>query len=67
MLSHVNVGTLSKRLKELEKDKIIERKVYPNERPMRVSYNLTKMGYGVFYLLLPMLVYITYFDNFIDK
>lgn len=65
MLSYVNVGTLSKRLKELEKNKVIERKVYPNERPIRVSYNLTKMGYGIFYLLLPLLVYVTYFDDFV--
>jgi DNA-binding HxlR family transcriptional regulator len=64
ILSHVNVGTLSKRLKELEKDAIIERIVYPNERPIRVSYNLTKMGYGIFYLLLPMLVYVSYYDEF---
>ncbi len=63
-LSYINVGTLSKRLKESEKNGIIERKIYPNERPIRVSYNLTKMGYGIFYLLLPMLVYITYFDEF---
>ena len=64
MLSYVNVGTLSKRLKELEQDKVIERKVYANERPIRVSYKLTKMGYGIFYLLLPLLVYVTYFDKF---
>ncbi|MFX1398171.1 MAG: winged helix-turn-helix transcriptional regulator [Promethearchaeota archaeon] len=28
ILSHINVGTLSKRLKELERDAIIKRKVY---------------------------------------
>ena len=66
ILTHVNVGTLSKRLKELEKDKVINRKVYANERPIRVSYSLTKMGYGMFYLLLPMLVYVTYIDEFLN-
>jgi DNA-binding HxlR family transcriptional regulator len=66
MLSHVNVGTLSKRLKELETNKVIDRKVHANERPIRVSYSLTKMGYGMFYLLLPMLVYVTYIDEFLN-
>ncbi|UYP46995.1 hypothetical protein NEF87_003280 [Candidatus Lokiarchaeum ossiferum] len=64
MLSYVNVGTLSKRLKSLEKDKIINRTVFPNQRPIRVSYNLTKLGHGIFRLLLPLLVYVTYFDEF---
>ncbi len=63
-LSYVNVGTLSKRLKSLEKDGIILRKIYQNQRPIRVSYNLSQLGHGIFRLLLPLLVYVTYFDEF---
>ena len=64
ILSYVNVGTLSKRLKLLEQDGIIERKVFQNRRPIRVSYNLSQLGYGIFRLLLPLLTYVTYFDEF---
>ncbi len=64
ILSYVNVGTLSKRLKSLEQDGIIERNVFQNQRPIRVSYNLSQLGHGIFRLLLPLLVYTTYFDEF---
>lgn len=37
---------LSERLKELEKEKIISRTVYP-EVPVRVEYELTKKGYAL--------------------
>ncbi|MCH7323665.1 MULTISPECIES: winged helix-turn-helix transcriptional regulator [Solibacillus] len=37
---------LSERLKELEKEEIVERKVY-SEVPIRVEYNLTEKGYSL--------------------
>ena len=37
---------LSERLKELEKEGIVERKVY-SEVPIRVEYNLTDKGYSL--------------------
>ena len=42
-LSVVSDRVLSERLKELEQEGIIERKVYP-ETPVRVEYSLTEMG-----------------------
>lgn len=37
---------LSERLKELEKEEIVERKVF-SEVPIRVEYNLTEKGYSL--------------------
>jgi len=37
---------LSERLKELEKEGLVERKVYP-EVPVRVEYSLTEKGVGL--------------------
>ncbi len=42
-LKNIVPSTLSQRLKKLEADKLIERKIY-NEHPIRVSYRLTKKG-----------------------
>lgn len=42
-LNNVNPRTLSKRLKELEKEGFLSKKVYP-EVPPRVEYTLTKKG-----------------------
>lgn len=39
----INPNTLSTRLKEMERDVLIEKKVY-NETPIRIEYNLTKKG-----------------------
>ncbi len=39
----INPNTLSTRLKEMEKDGLIEKKVF-NETPIRIEYNLTKKG-----------------------
>ena len=39
----INPNTLSTRLKEMEKDGLIEREIF-NETPIRIEYNLTKKG-----------------------
>ncbi|MGI0019450.1 MAG: winged helix-turn-helix transcriptional regulator [Nitrososphaera sp.] len=39
----INPNTLSTRLREMEKNALVERKVYP-ETPVRVEYNLTEKG-----------------------
>ena len=62
-LPYINPGTLSKRLKELEKFQIIERKVHTGT-PVRVSYTITQLGKGIFQLLLPVVVFIRFADLF---
>ena len=42
-IGDISPRTLSKRLKELEKEKLIEKKQF-NEIPPRVEYSLTKSG-----------------------
>jgi DNA-binding HxlR family transcriptional regulator len=42
-IENINPKTLSIRLKELEKTKLIERTVY-DETPIRIEYTLTKKG-----------------------
>ena len=64
ILKHVNIGTLSKRLKALEKEGVIERIIFQNERPIRIGYKLTELGFGIFWLLLPLLVYVDHFEEF---
>jgi DNA-binding HxlR family transcriptional regulator len=39
-----NPKTLSARLREMEKDGLIKRKVYPHEKPVRIEYYLTDKG-----------------------
>lgn len=39
-----NPKTLSARLKEMENDGLIKRKVYTNEKPVRIEYYLTEKG-----------------------
>jgi DNA-binding HxlR family transcriptional regulator len=43
LMKGISSKTLARRLKELEKDKILERQAY-NEIPPRVEYKLTKKG-----------------------
>lgn len=40
----INSRTLTERLKDLEKENILERIEVPHEMPPRVEYNLTKKG-----------------------
>jgi DNA-binding HxlR family transcriptional regulator len=42
-IEDINAKILSARLKEMEKDGLIERKVYA-ETPIRVEYNITEKG-----------------------
>ena len=39
-----NPKTLSARLREMEKDGLIIRKVYPHEKPVMIKYHLTDKG-----------------------
>ena len=39
----INPNTLSTRLKDMEKNRLIERKIF-NETPIRIEYRLTKKG-----------------------
>jgi DNA-binding HxlR family transcriptional regulator len=42
-IEQINAKILSARLKEMEKDGLIERKVYP-DTPVRVEYSITEKG-----------------------
>lgn len=53
-LEKVTAKTLSKRLKELEKEKIIKRKSF-NVIPPKVEYSLTKKGKRLLKVLYPIL------------
>ncbi|MHA1732636.1 MAG: winged helix-turn-helix transcriptional regulator [Promethearchaeota archaeon] len=62
-LPGVNSVTLTSRLKSLEVNGVLERTVHPG-RPVRVSYDLTPLGRGVFELLLPALVFYALPEHF---
>ena len=55
-LPDINSRTLSTRLKEFEESRIVTRTV-SNTQPIRVSYELTDLGKGVYELLLPLLFF----------
>jgi DNA-binding HxlR family transcriptional regulator len=55
-LPNINSRTLSTRLKEFEENHIINREV-SNSQPIRVSYELTDLGKGVYELLIPLLIF----------
>ena len=42
-IEEINAKTLSSRLKEMEKDGLIERKIY-HESPVRIEYYMTEKG-----------------------
>ncbi|WP_196890525.1 winged helix-turn-helix transcriptional regulator [Aureivirga marina] len=55
----VTERTLSLQLKQLEKDKIIKRKVYTSKPPLKVEYSLTEFGKT----LIPVLEVISEWGN----
>ncbi|MFX1594216.1 MAG: winged helix-turn-helix transcriptional regulator [Promethearchaeota archaeon] len=55
-LPNINSRTLTTRLKEFEENYIVIRTV-SNTQPIRVSYELTDLGKGVYELLLPLLLF----------
>ncbi|MGB1697153.1 MAG: winged helix-turn-helix transcriptional regulator, partial [Thermoplasmatota archaeon] len=56
-LAGVGSRTLSSRLKDLEREGIIERKVYP-EVPVRIEYSLTDRGERFGDLIMPVIAYL---------
>ena len=52
-----NPKTLSTRLREMERLGLIKRKVYSNERPIRVEYSLTQKGLALHPILDMMAAY----------
>ena len=55
-LPEINSRTLSTRLKEFEENNIVIRTVRDTS-PLRVSYELTELGKGIYELLLPLLFF----------
>ncbi|MFX1569304.1 MAG: winged helix-turn-helix transcriptional regulator [Promethearchaeota archaeon] len=55
-LPNINSRTLTDRLKEFEVNNVVIRTV-SNTQPIRVSYELTDLGNGVYELLLPLLLF----------
>ena len=55
-LPNINSRTLTTRLKEFEENFIVTRTV-SNTQPIRVSYELTDLGEGLYELLLPLLIF----------
>lgn len=56
ILEGITAKTLSERLKELEKEKIVKRKSY-NEMPPRVEYSLTCKGKKLREVIYPLIVW----------
>jgi DNA-binding HxlR family transcriptional regulator len=61
---HTGIGSriLTDRLKFLETQKIISRKVHSTQ-PIRVSYKITRFGMDLIYLALPIFFYYNYFQK----
>lgn len=56
-LKGISGRTLSQRLKELEEQGLVARRLF-DERPVRIEYSLTKKGLDVAYLSLPLVLYL---------
>ena len=57
LFKHVSTKTLTSRLRELEKEKILTRTAY-NEIPPRVEYSMTQRGQSLVEALLPLIQWI---------
>lgn len=56
-LPGISGRTLSQRLKDLEEQGLVARRLY-DERPVRIEYALTRKGMDVAYLALPLVLYL---------
>lgn len=65
LLPDISDRMLSKNLKELEKDGLIKRKVYP-EIPPRVEYSLTDLGKEIHPILKAMFLVGKMFENLLE-
>lgn len=65
LLPDISDRMLSKNLKELEKDGLIKRKVYP-EVPPRVEYSLTDLGKEIHPILKAMFLGGKMFENLLE-
>ena len=67
LLEDISQKVLPQNLREMEKDGLINRKVYP-EIPLKVEYSLTKLGYSLKPILDEMVEWgIKYEKNLLDK
>ena len=67
ILEDISQKVLTQNLREMEKDGLVNREVYP-EIPMKVEYSLTKLGYSLKPILDEMVEWgIKYEKNLLDK
>ena len=67
ILEDISQKVLTQNLREIEKDGLVNRKVYP-EIPLKVEYSLTKLGYSLKPILDEMVEWgIKYEKNLLDK
>ena len=67
ILEDISQKVLTQNLHEMEKDGLVNRKVYP-EIPLKVEYSLTKLGYSLKPILDEMVEWgIKYEKNLLDK
>ena len=67
ILEDISQKVLTQNLREMEKDGLVNRKVYP-EIPLKVEYSLTKLGYSLKLILDEMVEWgIKYEKNLLDK